>query len=232
MTDSLIIPRRFNGPPDSGNGGYVTGRLAVRLAGPQGVAEGVTVVLRNPIPLDAPLQVTVSEGRLRLQEGERLLAEAMPGEVEAAPIPPVPYETAVAATAGYPGRSGDTPFAQCFVCGPARTDGLGLAPGPVGEHTVATPWTPGASPEPGPEIVGAALDCPGGWATDLLTRPSLLGTMTVRVVAVPEAGERCVVLGRLLRREGRKTFTASTAYGEDGRLLGQADQIWIELSSG
>ncbi|WP_233358824.1 hypothetical protein [Thermomonospora amylolytica] len=227
MTDSLIIPRRFNGPPDSGNGGYVSGRLAVRLGD---TAEGVTVVLRNPPPLDTPLQVVSEEERLRLYDGERLLAEAMPGKVEASPIPAVPYETAVAAAAGYPGKDGDTPFARCFVCGPAREDGLGLTPGPVDAHTVATPWTPDASLEMGPEIVCAALDCPGGWSTDLLARPSLLGTMTVRVTALPEAGERCVVLGRLLRRDGRKAFAASTAYGEDGRLLGQADQIWIEFT--
>lgn len=230
VTDSLIIPRRFNGPPDSGNGGYVSGRLAVRLGELLDAAEGVTVVLRNPTPLETPLQVTVSAGRLRLHEGERLLAEAMPGKVEAAPIPPVPYETAAEATARYPGKEGDTPFARCFVCGPAREDGLGLAPGPVDDRTVATPWTPDAALEMGPEIVSAALDCPGGWSTDLLTRPALLGTMTVRVTAVPEAGERCVVLGRRLRRAGRKTFTTSTAYGEDGRLLGRADQIWIELA--
>ncbi|MBA9001965.1 hypothetical protein [Thermomonospora cellulosilytica] len=231
VMEGLIIGARFNGPPDSGNGGYVAGTLAARLGDLGDAADGVTVVLRNPPPLEVPLRVDAGDGgRLRLYDGERLLAEAMPGKVEASPIPAVAYETAVTAAAGYPGKGGDTPFARCFVCGPAREDGLGLTPGPVDAGTMATPWTPDASLEMGPEIVWAALDCPGGWATDLLARPALLGTMTARVTALPEAGERCVVLGRLLRRDGRKAFAASTAYGEDGRLLGHADQVWIEFT--
>ena len=33
-TASIVIPRRFNGPPRSGNGGYVCGRIAQFLSGP------------------------------------------------------------------------------------------------------------------------------------------------------------------------------------------------------
>lgn len=226
--DSLIIPHRFNGPPDSGNGGYVAGRLAAGH-GEDAVRDGVTVILRSPPPLDTPLNVSSDAVRLRLHDGERLLAEALPGRVEASPIPAVPHETAVAATAEYPGLSVDTPFAKCFVCGPARQDGLRLFPGPVAADTVAAPWTPDDSLEMEPGIIWAVLDCPGGWAGDLLERPALLGTMTARVPELPAVGEPCVVLGRLLRREGRKAFTTTTLYGRDGRLLGQADQTWIEF---
>jgi hypothetical protein len=45
MTDSLVIPSRFCGPLDSGNGGYVCGRIAAYVSGP------VTVTLRRPPPL-------------------------------------------------------------------------------------------------------------------------------------------------------------------------------------
>jgi hypothetical protein len=225
--DSMIIPHWFNGPPDSGNGGYSAGLLATGH-GEDAVRDGVTVVLRSPLPLDTPLNVSPDATRLRLYHGERLLAEALPGRVEASPIPAVPYETAVAATAGYPGR-GDTPFAHCFVCGPGRQDGIRLAPGPVAADTVAAPWTPDASLEPRPEIIWAVLDCPGGWVGDLPERPALLGTMTARVPDLPAVGEPCVVLGRLLRRDGRKMFTTTTLYGQDGRLLAQSDQTWIEF---
>ncbi|SEG82549.1 hypothetical protein SAMN04489712_11542 [Thermomonospora echinospora] len=229
--DSLIIPRRFNGPPDSGNGGYAAGRLAAGH-GQDALRDGVTVILRNPLPLDTPLSVSPDAVRLRLYDGERLLAEALPGRVEASPIPAVSHETAVAATAGYPGRDNDngTPFAYCFVCGPGRPDGLRLAPGPVAADTVAAPWTPDASLAPDPALIWAVLDCPGGWSGDLLARPALLGTMTARVLDLPEIGEPCVVLGRLLRRDGRKMFATTTLYGQDGRLLAQADQTWIEFT--
>ena len=34
MTDPLVIPPRFCGPPGSGNGGYVCGRIAAYADGP------------------------------------------------------------------------------------------------------------------------------------------------------------------------------------------------------
>jgi hypothetical protein len=57
----------------------------------------------------------------------------------------------------------------------------------------------------------------------------VLGRMTVAVDAVPLPGEPCVVLGRRLGDEGRKTFTASTVYDSDGRVLGRAEAVWIAL---
>ncbi|PKK14527.1 hypothetical protein [Thermomonospora sp. CIF 1] len=227
--EELIIPCRFNGPPDSGHGGYVAGRLAAGW-GPQAVGEGVTVILRSPPPLETPLRVRGDGEWLRLYHGEQPVAEARPGRIETPPIPAVPYEKALAAADGYRGAGNDTPYGMCFACGPRRPDGLRLAPGPVAEDTVAAAWIPDESLPFGPELVWAALDCPGGWTTDLMARPALLGTMTARVTGLPAAGERCVAMGRLLRREGRKFFTATALYGEDGRLLGQADQIWVELT--
>jgi len=48
---ALTIPSRFCGPPGSGNGGYVCGRIAGYLHGP------VTVTLRQPPPLATPMAV-------------------------------------------------------------------------------------------------------------------------------------------------------------------------------
>jgi len=79
------------------------------------------------------------------------------------------------------------------------------------------------------EFVWAALDCPGAWSAEMEGRPMVLGRMAARVDSVPSAGEECVVMGQLLGGEGRKTWTATTAYGADGRLLGLAHQTWITL---
>ena len=50
----VTIPSQFNGPPDSGNGGYVRGLIAhERLE--QGHTGPVTSTLRMPPPLDTPL---------------------------------------------------------------------------------------------------------------------------------------------------------------------------------
>ena len=50
MTDTLSIPAFFNGPPESGNGGYTCGRVAELVD-----AEVVEVSLRSPPPLDTAL---------------------------------------------------------------------------------------------------------------------------------------------------------------------------------
>ena len=78
-------------------------------------------------------------------------------------------------------------------------------------------------------LVWAALDCPGGWSATWSGRPMVLGRMTAAVDACPAVGDPCVVVGRRLRDERRKTFTATTAYDADGRVLGRAEAAWIAL---
>ena len=53
--------------------------------------------------------------------------------------------------------------------------------------------------------------------------------MTAQVDATPRAGELCVVVGQHLADDGRKTYTASTAYDSDGRVLGRAEATWIAV---
>ncbi|WP_242902398.1 hypothetical protein [Actinomadura terrae] len=237
----MIIEKRFHGPDGSGNGGYVAGLLAARAA-----SDTVTVTLRRPPPLDTELTVTVEDERghgVRLWDGETLVAEALAGAIVVPPVPPVPFETALESAEKYRAIE-NHPFPRCFVCGPERApgDGLRLEPGPVSrggtpphtprndlmaEGTVASPWVPAEVPPA--ELVWAAMDCPGGWAFDVTGRPAVLGTMTAQVTDLPEAGERCVVMGLARSREGRKMHAATALYGADGRLLGRAEQIWIEI---
>jgi ribosomal protein S12 methylthiotransferase len=87
-TRTLTIPRRFNGPPTSGNGGYVAGAIAACLSDPT-----VEITLRAPVPLDRALHLhDTPEGGVRLHDGELLLAEAAGCVIEAAQIavPPAP----------------------------------------------------------------------------------------------------------------------------------------------
>src|SRR5580700_1205792 len=68
---ALTIPSRFCGPPGSGNGGYVCGRIAAYLDGQ------VTVTLRRPPPLATPMAVGRDRGgSVRIHHGHTLIAEA------------------------------------------------------------------------------------------------------------------------------------------------------------
>jgi hypothetical protein len=227
---TIMVDRRFRGPARSGNGGYTAGLLAAALRGASGSVTA-TVTLRVPPPLETPLDVVPGGPGVRLLHGDETIAQAEPGEFTGPPTGPVPYEAAVAAAGGYRGHAGH-PFPGCFACGPARAegDGLRLFAGPVAgrDDTVAAPWTPagGTVSEP---VVWAALDCPGGWSIDLAGRPMVLGRMTGRVDALPEAGEPCVVVGHRRGVHGRKGFTDSALYRADGTLLAMAEATWIEV---
>jgi hypothetical protein len=222
----LVIGRRFRGPARSGNGGYVAGAVAAALG------DGThRVSLRVPPPLEVPLRLEASAGTATLHHDDVLVAEAETVAEEIEPVEPVPLEAAGAATAAYPGLRAH-PFPTCFSCGTGRPDGLRIFPGPVapaagGATRVAAPWTPGDDVDL--PTTWAALDCIGGWAGDLGDRLMVLGRITGCVDAVPAAGEPHVVMGQAVRAEGRRTWTTSTLYDPDGRIVGRAAHVWVAV---
>ncbi len=213
----MILERRFNGPPDSGNGGITCGLLAGTTDLP--VAE---VMLRLPPPLEVEMQVV--DGQL-LHGADVVVATVTEGEVTVQPPAPVSYGRARQA----PSALGPHPhpFPTCFVCGTDRTDGLGLLPGRVSADLVATVWTPAESSE---VMVWAALDCPGGWSADLPGRPMVLGKMAAVIDALPAVGEDYLIQGWLVGGEGRKVFTGTALYDADGTVLAVAQATWITLA--
>ena len=222
----MIIEARYNGPVDSGNGGWTAGTVASAL--PE--ARAVAVTLRIPPPLDTPLSAVAEPNRIRVYaHGSTLVAEAEPAEVEPDDVMPVPYDEAVQISASYPGFRAH-PFPTCFVCGPDRApgDGMRLFPGRVSDGVTATPWiVPDDVSQP---MVWAALDCPGGWAVGIEARPYVLGRMTTRIDAVPAPDDRCVVMGRLLGLDGRKAFVASTLVDSGGDTLATSRATWIAIA--
>jgi hypothetical protein len=236
MTDSLVIPARFCGPPGSGNGGYVCGSVAAYLDGP------VTVTLRRPPPLETALAVE-RDGGVRVLDGSTLIAEAA-GAPSGAPLTipgPVGMAEALAAAGG--ARYFADPFyPECFVCGPGRQpgDGLRIFPGPVAGRPVwAAPWTPdlsvaGADGRVRPEVVWAALDCPSGIAAAEAAgldqdTAILLGQMTASLTTLPAVGDQCRVVAWPEVREGRKLTACSALLGPGGQVLAAARAVWLTV---
>jgi hypothetical protein len=218
--EHLTIEARFNGPDGSANGGYTCGRIAELLGG------GAEVTLRAPPPLEKPLVVEREGDGVRVLDGETLVAEAVPATFELDVPAPPSFEEAKTASGRYPGLE-EHAFPRCFVCGPAREpgDGLRIFAGPLGDGRFAATWQP---TEVGPELVWAALDCPGAIAVGFPERgETLLGRFAVDIDDLPEPGERCVVVAWPLGEDGRKLYAATALYGEDSRPLARGRATWI-----
>jgi hypothetical protein len=230
---ALIIEPRFNGPPDSANGGYTCGLLAQALPGI------VEVTLRQPPPLGKPLVVVRADGSATLSDGDQVIAEVRRIEPLELTPPPAPTASEASACASrYVGFQSHN-YPTCFVCGPQRAvgDGLRIFPGPCDGHGhVACTWTPDAtlcdaSGFAGVPLVWAALDCPGYFGAAEPGEPAVLGRMAVDLRQAPRVGDTCIIAGWSLGREGRKIHAATALYAEDGRLHAIAKQTWIKLTA-
>src|SRR4051794_4211537 len=108
----VLIPRRFNGPPASANGGYACGLISRHLG--RGPAEGS---LRSPPPLDPALElVRAEDGEVSLFHRDVLVAEGR--RADALDLePPVRPSVAAAREAlrRHPWLHGRHPFSDCYV---------------------------------------------------------------------------------------------------------------------
>jgi hypothetical protein len=225
----LIVDARHNGPPGSGNGGWTAGLIAASLAGntPGRVAE---VTLRRPPPLETELAVTRTEDGLAVHDPDgELVATASVRDEPIEPVEPVSRMEALAATSRYPGH-GSHHFPTCFVCGPARGDGLRVYPGRLPDgRTAALFEVPPVREELRRVLMWAALDCPGGWAVIEAGQPWVLGRLAVDIDELPAIDDECVIVGQPVQRTGRKALVRTTAYGPAGTVLARAEATWIAL---
>ena len=232
MTATLTIAKTFHGPPDSGNGGYVSGRLARFIDGP------AIVRLKAPPPLERPLTVENNGTEVRLTDQGRTVAHARPTAFDLEiPAPPTPNE-ARTASHNFRGLTRHW-FPTCFVCGTARDEGQGLRiyAGPLPDRDmVAAPWTPhiALADQDGlvrSEFIWAALDCPGAYAFPEPEKGvALLGEMATRQIAALSAAEPCIVVGWALGRKGRIHCVTTALFNSSGRCCAMARASWVEIT--
>lgn len=115
---TMTIPRRFRGPPNSGNGGYVCGMLARRIAG------AAEVTLRAPPPLETELDlVEVGTGVWELRQGTATIAIGQAVTLDLSRLERATYAEAVEAEKRTPIKPHEHLLPMCFVCGPDRAPG-------------------------------------------------------------------------------------------------------------
>ena len=225
---AVIVKGRFCGARNTASGGYVAGLLGKHLSGP------ARVTLDVPIPLDQALAIERATDGIVLTDGVATLAHAASAALQLEPPVAVSYAEAEWASERYLGFT-EHAFPSCFVCGPARDwgDGLAIYPGPIpGRHLVAAPWAPDPSliDKHGtvrPEFVWAALDCPTGFA--LLEafgrRKVVLRQLTASLRRPLHVGARWVVMGWPFAAEGRNLLGASAIFSETGELHALASAV-------
>lgn len=235
MTEpSVMFAERFNGPPGSANGGYACGLIAAQVP-----ADLVEVTLRRPPPLNTELLVEPAGPAYEVrQAGGDVVAVATPADEPVDAVPPVldiPADAPIALA------DASHPFRSCFTCGPDRESGDGLrifVKRIPGQTVLADRWTPDESlaDDDGvvrPEMVWAALDCPGGWAAfdRIPGGVAVLGRMTTQIDRTPRVGEPCLVVATSDWHDGRKIGARSALYTASGELLAAARAVWIDVTA-
>jgi len=238
---SVVIEKRFCGPPRSANGGYVCGLLAAHIDG------NAEITLLAPPPLGRPLDIVADEHGVELRMEETTLATGRRVRIDIPEIPIVSLCEAQDAVRRSPYDESRHPLPMCFVCGPARVDGDGLRiiPSPVPPRPdyksgmLAAPWVPysNLASEDGAvaaEFIWAALDCPTGYAgvgAQHLgmtgAEAILLGRMSARIERRPFPGDRCIIIAWPNGRDGRKLFATGALLSSDGKFLAVAQATWL-----
>jgi hypothetical protein len=247
MQASIVIEAKFRGPPDSGNGGYISGAFAGYLDDAvDGAGDAVQVTLRAPTPLDAEMQVIGLDAyHLDVKQGDVLIAQAERVELSIDVPEPPSFAAAAAAVkdslALQPGLNnlvlGGLGFHPiCFCCGADvdATDGLRVFAAPVeGFDGVAAAWQPDASfaDEEGflpSAVLWAALDCPGQFAfmNDGI-RTGLLGRMTAKILKPVAVSDQIVVIGWCIGIEGKKHFAGTAMFNQQSECCAISKQVWI-----
>ena len=238
MQESVQVAHRFYGMPGLALGGYLCG-LAARELGP--ISD---VSLRRPVRIGVELILQRSPEANVLRDSNAIIAEGRRRDTPLEDPPSVSLAEADLASQVYPGFRAHL-FPDCYCCGPTRAvgDGLRLFTGPVrGRDVVACAWTPDQSLSAvdgtvRTEILWAAVDCPGIWALIVASRPdsadrAVTGTIAVDVRRPIRAGDRYIVIGWPLGREGRKLFAGAAICAAQGQPLLVARQTMILTEHG
>ena len=211
---------------DSGNGGLHRRAWSGSALGPE-----VEVTLKRPIPVDQTMQVVADPaGVATLLHADAEVASARAAELDRRHPGSDQLRRGRRRPGQLPGVYPEPPLPQLLrLRDQALLRRRACACSPAPSATASSP-APGSPPpststdqkaSSAPEFICAALDCPGAWG--LIARygiegPFVLGRMTYRLTKPIYAGERYVVQGWALGREGRKLMCGTAVHDAEGEL--------------
>jgi len=231
LRPTIRLDVRENGPKGASNGGFACGTFAGLVGG---TAE---VRLAAPVPLGVDLDTLVDGSQAEVRLAGRTLATIRATE----PFVLVPAERptldqAVRARRRHPFLGVKHPLSDCVVCGPERTDGLRVTPGPLDDHpdVLAAPFLPtdrfAVDGRVRAAAVWGALDCPSYPAAEARSRRlGLLGTLEAHQVRPIQVGEELVVVGWTVGVGERSNRTASAIIDRDGEVVASARAVWVTM---
>ena len=244
MQDTVVIPSRFRGPPQSGNGGYVSGVFAELLPHQPGAPE---ITLRSPIPLDRTMTVKKGSSEtlgVDVFDDETLIAECRLIDSPffdfiVPPCPdPVQIEAAMPSSLAFtpninpllPNQKGFHPISFC--CGVEAEYGLHVYPAPHHHGHYAALWktkdTWAVDGKVPASFLWTAMDCPAQFAfMNASIRTGLMGRMSAEILALPKAGATLIVSAWTIAVQGKKHFAGAALFDETGEQIARATTLWI-----
>lgn len=235
----IVISKHFEGPTDLALGGHISGLMGVHID-----SDTVEVTMRKPTYMERPLTMdTTTPDRVYLYDGDTLLNEARPAELEVEMPHAISLDQAKKASC----RHEKAAFPNCFGCGSGRAEdrGLHLRSGPVeGQNLVAIDWVPEAGVigvkhgERVPEtMLLTGMECPIAKAMEPegMRKPHetvVLGRMTTKIISLPLVGGQYYFMGWPIERAGRRIEIAGTLNSESGDVLAMTRLTFVVLREG
>lgn len=230
--EPIRVGRWFQGPADSGQGGWTAQRFAQHVPGP------ITIAIRAPIPLDTDLRVIGGDGQWELIDEygvTYLIGE--PWEPVFADTEPVPISVARRTREGFGDYVPEHPVPHCFSCG-VQHDSMNVHAAPLGDDRVATDWTvPGWAVRPDGAVdagaLWAALDCCTAWWVGYSRRPRVAFTVqyAVEEIVPLQPSTTYSLVGWAGDHDpewqGRKRHGASAAFDGAGRCVARSVSLWV-----
>jgi hypothetical protein len=228
---TIRLDPRENGPEGMSNGGFACGTFADLVGGTAAAR------LEAQVPLDVDLVPHVAGSQAEVFAGETLLATviATNGFILEPPVRPS-LDDADRARLRHPLRGVQHLLSTCVVCGPERTDGLRVTPGPLSDHPdiLATPFVPpdrfAVDGVVRNAAVWGALDCPSYPAAAMRSgRLCLLGSLEAHQLRPIDVGEELIVVGWTIGEGRRSVRTASAIIEQTGDVVASARAVWVAI---